>query len=167
HPDEGMLPPDVFIPSAEASGLIIPIGEWVERTGVAQIKAWRERFGDLMLAINMSARQFHERDLSERLVRILSDADLEPAAVEVEITESMALFDAEHAIETIRKLKRIGAKIAIDDFGTGHSSLNYLRRFRANHIKIDRSFVAGIGGPGSDDPIVKAIVAMGHSLGLR
>jgi diguanylate cyclase (GGDEF)-like protein/PAS domain S-box-containing protein len=167
HPSEGMMGPDAFIPAAEASGLIVPLGEWVQKTGAAQMRQWRERFGFLVLAINISARQFHQRDLCERLVEIVSAAGLPPQAIEVEITESMALFDAEHAVETIHGLKRIGAQIAIDDFGTGHSSLNYLRKFDADHIKIDRSFVAGIGGPGSDDSIVKAIIAMGHSLGLK
>ncbi len=167
HPSEGMLGPDAFIPAAEASGLIVPLGEWVQRTGAARMREWQERFGFIVLAINISARQFHQRGLCERLVEIVTDAGLLPQAIEVEITESMALFDAEYAVETIHGLKRIGAQIAIDDFGTGHSSLNYLRRFDADHIKIDRSFVAGIGGPGSDDSIVKAIIAMGHSLGLQ
>jgi diguanylate cyclase (GGDEF)-like protein/PAS domain S-box-containing protein len=167
HPSEGMMGPDAFIPAAEASGLIVPLGEWVQKTGAGQMREWQERFGFLVLAINISARQFHQRDLCERLVEIVTGAGLPPQAIEVEITESMALFDAEHAVETIHGLKRIGAQIAIDDFGTGHSSLNYLRKFDADHIKIDRSFVAGIGGPGSDDSIVKAIIAMGHSLGLK
>ncbi len=167
HPSEGMMGPDAFIPAADASGLIVPLGEWVQKTGAGQMREWQERFGFLVLAINISARQFHQRDLCERLVEIVTGAGLPPQAIEVEITESMALFDAEHAVETIHGLKRIGAQIAIDDFGTGHSSLNYLRKFDADHIKIDRSFVAGIGGPGSDDSIVKAIIAMGHSLGLK
>ncbi len=167
HPAQGLLGPDAFIPAAEASGLIVPLGEWVQKTGAGQMRIWQERFGFLVLAINISARQFHQRDLCERLVEIVTGAGLLPQAIEVEITESMALFDAEHAVETIRAIKRTGAQIAIDDFGTGHSSLNYLRRFDADHIKVDRSFVAGIGGPGSDDTIVKAIIAMGHSLGLK
>lgn len=167
HPTLGMLAPDAFIPAAEASGLIVPMGEWVERTAAGRMREWQERFGFMVLAINISARQFHQRDLCERLVSIVTEAGLTPQAIEVEITESMALFDAEYAVETIHALKRIGTQIAIDDFGTGHSSLNYLRRFNADHIKIDRSFVAGIGGPGTDDTIVTAIVAMGHSLGLK
>jgi diguanylate cyclase (GGDEF)-like protein/PAS domain S-box-containing protein len=167
HPTQGLLGPDAFIPAAEASGLIVPLGEWVQKTGSECMREWQKRFGFLVLAINISARQFQQRDLCERLVEIVTAAGLPPQAIEVEITESMALFDAEHAVETIRALKRTGAQIAIDDFGTGHSSLNYLRRFDADHIKVDRSFVAGIGGPGSDDTIVTAIIAMGHSLGLK
>ena len=167
HPTEGLLPPDAFIPSAEATGLIVQVGDWVQRTAAAKMREWQNSFGPLNVAINMSARQFHQRDLCEKLLDVITSEGLDPRTIEIEITESMALFDAEHAIETIRGLKRIGAKIAIDDFGTGHSSLNYLRRFDADHIKIDRSFVAGIGGPGSGDPLVTAIVAMGHSLGLK
>jgi diguanylate cyclase (GGDEF)-like protein/PAS domain S-box-containing protein len=167
HPTQGLLPPDLFIPAAEASGLIVPLGEWVGRTAARRMREWHDDFGFMSLAINMSARQFQQRDLCERLVAIVTEAGLDLQAVEVEITESMALFDAEHAIETIRALKNVGIQIAIDDFGTGHSSLNYLRRFDADHLKIDRSFVAGIGSRGSDETLVKAIVAMGHSLGLK
>ena len=167
HPVQGLIRPDDFIPAAEASGLIIPLGEWVERTAAECMRKWQDKFGFLTLALNISARQFHQRDLCQRLVSIVADAGLAPQSIEVEITESMALFDAKHAIETIHALKEAGAQIAIDDFGTGHSSLNYLRRFEADHLKIDRSFVAGIGSRGSDETLVKAIVAMGHSLGLK
>jgi len=167
HPTQGLILPDLFIPAAEASGLIVPLGEWVEQTAAQCMRKWQERFGFMTLALNISARQFHQRDLCDRLVSIVTDAGLTPQSIEVEITESMALFDAEHAIETIHALKRAGTQIAIDDFGTGHSSLSYLRRFDADHIKIDRSFVAGIGSRGSDETLVKAIVAMGHSLGLE
>jgi EAL domain-containing protein (putative c-di-GMP-specific phosphodiesterase class I) len=167
HPTQGLISPDAFIPAAEVTGLIVPLGEWVQRTSAHCMSKWQDRFGFITLAINMSARQFQQRDLCERLVSIITEAGLTPDSIEVEITESMALFDAEHAIGTIHALKRMGTQIAIDDFGTGHSSLNYLRRFEADHIKIDRSFVAGIGTRGSDETIVKAIVAMGHSLGLK
>ncbi|HET9392868.1 MAG TPA: EAL domain-containing protein [Candidatus Rubrimentiphilum sp.] len=167
HPTQGLISPDAFIPAAEASGLIIPLGEWVEQTAAECMRKWQDKFGFMTLALNISARQFHQRDLCERLVSIVAEAGLAPQSIEVEITESMALFDAKHAIETIHALKNAGTQIAIDDFGTGHSSLNYLRRFEADHLKIDRSFVAGIGSRGSDETLVKAIVAMGHSLGLK
>lgn len=167
HPKDGLLLPDTFIPAAEASGLIIPLGEWIERTAIERVRAWQNRFGFFTLAINISAREFYQRDLCERLISIAKTAGLAPQAIAVEITESMALFDAEHAIETIRALKKAGTQIAIDDFGTGHSSLHYLRRIEIDHIKIDRSFVSGIGVRSSDETIVKAIVAMGHSLGLK
>jgi diguanylate cyclase (GGDEF)-like protein/PAS domain S-box-containing protein len=167
HPTQGLLPPDAFIPAAEASGFIAPLGEWIGRTAAQRMRKWHDCFGFMSLAINMSARRFQQRDLCDRLVAIVREAGLELGAIEVEITESMALFDADHAIETIHALKNVGIQIAIDDFGTGHASLNYLRRIDADHLKIDRSFVAGIGSRGSDETLVKAIVAMGHSLGLK
>jgi diguanylate cyclase (GGDEF)-like protein/PAS domain S-box-containing protein len=166
HPQRGLISPDTFIPTAEASGLIVPLGEWVIAAGARQIREWKSEIGPLSLAINISARQFHQPDLCERLYELLRECALDPNDVEVEITESMALSDVEQSIETVRKLKGIGAQIAVDDFGTGHSSLNYLRRFAVDHIKIDRSFVAGIGVELSDESIVKAIIAMGHSLEL-
>lgn len=172
HPSEGLLPPDVFIPAAEASGLIVPLGEWVLRTAAEQMHAWQQRYGPLLLAINMSARQFHQRDLCDRLLTIVTDAGLQPSSIEVEITESMALFDAENALETIRGLKRIGAKIAIDDFGTGHSSLGYLKRLPVDELKIDQAFVVNLGPQGSagmrtDRMIVRSVTALAHALGLQ
>lgn len=166
HPQRGLLAPDDFIPTAEASGLIVQLGEWVIATGGRQVCEWRRLIGPLSLAVNISARQFHQPDLCERLYDLLRECELSASDVEVEITESMALADVEQSIDTVRKLKSLGAHIAVDDFGTGHSSLNYLRRFAVDHIKIDRSFVAGIGMELSDETIVKAIIGMGHSLGL-
>ncbi len=166
-PQRGLIFPDDFIPSAEASGLVVQLGELVIAAAAAQVRDWQRRIGPLSLAVNISARQFHQPDLCRRLLDTLQRVDLDPHTVECEITESMALSDVSHAIETVRQLKRMGARIAVDDFGTGHSSLNYLRRFDVDDIKIDRSFVAGIGTEPSDETIVKAIVAMGHSLGLR
>ena len=166
HPQRGMIFPDAFIPAAESSGLIVQLGEWVIANAARQVAAWNGALGGVCLAVNISARQFHQPDLCDRLLELLRESGLPPQAVEVEITESMALSDITHAIDTVRRLKKIGARIAVDDFGTGHSSLNYLRRFDVDHIKIDRSFVAGIGNELSDETIVKAIIAMGHSLGL-
>jgi diguanylate cyclase (GGDEF)-like protein/PAS domain S-box-containing protein len=158
--------PDEFIPTAEATGLIVQLGEWIIASAAAQTRAWHERLGPLTLAVNISARQFHQPNLGDRLLEILRASGLPPSSVELEITESMALSDVSQAIETLQQLKAIGVKIAVDDFGTGHSSLSYLRRFDVDYIKIDRSFVAGIGTESSDETIVKAIIAMGHSLGL-
>jgi diguanylate cyclase (GGDEF)-like protein/PAS domain S-box-containing protein len=165
-PQRGTVFPDEFIPTAEASGFIVQLGEWTIEHAARQMRAWQERFGDLTIAVNISARQFHQPDLARRLQEILTRSGLDPRCLEVEITETMALSDVSHAIDTVRQLKAIGARIAVDDFGTGHSSLSYLRRFEVDHIKIDRSFVAGIGSERSDQTIVKAIIAMGHSLGL-
>jgi diguanylate cyclase (GGDEF)-like protein/PAS domain S-box-containing protein len=165
HPQRGLVYPDEFIPVAEASGLVVQLGDWVLTNGAAQLRRWQER-APLSLAVNISARQFHDRNLCDRLLKLITAANFDPRRVEVEITESMALSDISQSIETVRQLKSIGAAIAVDDFGTGHSSLNYLRRFDVDHLKIDRSFVAGIGSESSDETIVKAIIAMGHSLGM-
>ncbi|MGZ3541078.1 MAG: EAL domain-containing protein [Vulcanimicrobiaceae bacterium] len=166
HPQKGLLFPDQFIPGAEASGLIVQLGEWVLVTAARQLQDWRQRFGPFHLAVNLSARQFHQRDLRERVALAVSNAGLVPGDIEIEITESVAMTDAAHAIETVRELKRSGVRIAVDDFGTGHSSLSYLRRFDVDSIKIDRSFVDGIGSERGDETIVKTLIAMGHSLGL-
>jgi EAL domain-containing protein (putative c-di-GMP-specific phosphodiesterase class I) len=159
-----MVFPDEFIPVAEASGLIMQLGEWVIANSAAEVRSMSG--GELSLAVNISARQFHHPNLCDRLLELIKQANFDPKRVEVEITESMALADVAQSIETVRQLKSIGATIAVDDFGTGHSSLSYLRRFDVDHLKIDRSFVAGIGNESSDETIVKAIIAMGHSLGL-
>lgn len=165
-PRRGLVYPDDFIGSAEASGLIVNLGEWVVASGAAQMRQWQRELGDFTLAVNISARQFHQPDLCARLLHLLQDAGVPPEALELEITESMALSDVAHGLDALRQLKRTGIRIAVDDFGTGHSSLSYLRRFDVDQIKIDRSFVAGIGAERSDETIVKAIIAMGHSLGL-
>jgi len=166
-PHRGLIYPDTFIPIAEASGLIVDLGEWIFQEATRQVRRWHSHIADLCLAVNISARQFHQPDLCKKLREILEANGLPAQTVELEITESMALSDVIHSIEVVRQLKEIGARIAVDDFGTGHSSLNYLRRFDIDQIKIDRSFVAGIGLERSDEAIVKAIIAMGHGLGLR
>jgi diguanylate cyclase (GGDEF)-like protein/PAS domain S-box-containing protein len=165
HPQRGLIFPDEFIPVAEASGLVAQLGDWVILNAAAQLRRWQET-APLSLAVNISARQFHDRNLCERLEQLIAQAQFDPKLVEIEITESMALADVAQSIETVHKLKTMGAAIAVDDFGTGHSSLSYLRRFEVDYLKIDRSFVAGIGNGSSDETIVKAIIAMGHSLGL-
>jgi EAL domain-containing protein (putative c-di-GMP-specific phosphodiesterase class I) len=165
HPQRGIVYPDDFIPVAEASGLIMQLGEWVIANSAAQVREW-QHMAPLSLAVNISARQFHHPNLCDRLLELITRAGFDPSRVEIEITESMALADVAHSIETVRQLKQMGTTIAVDDFGTGHSSLSYLRRFDVDHLKVDRSFVAGIGSEPSDETIVKAIIAMGHSLGL-
>ena len=165
-PRRGLVYPDDFIGSAEASGLIVDLGEWVLASSAAQVRQWHRELGQVTLAVNISARQFHQPNLCDRLLDLLHRAQLPAGTLELEITESMALSDVAHGLDALRQLKSIGIRIAVDDFGTGHSSLSYLRRFDVDQIKIDRSFVAGIGTERSDETIVKAIIAMGHSLGL-
>jgi len=164
-PERGLIFPDEFIPTAEATGLIAPLGDWIVRESVRQVRCWQD-IKPLYLSINFSARQFYQPALSDRLYMTLLANDFSPSEFEIEITETMAFSDVMRSAQTVNKLKGFGARIAIDDFGTGHSSLNYLRRFDVDTIKIDRSFVAGIGSELSDETIVKAIIAMSHSLGL-
>ncbi|HEV3152938.1 MAG TPA: EAL domain-containing protein [Candidatus Baltobacteraceae bacterium] len=166
-PARGLVYPDEFIPTAEASGLIVRLGEWIVKHAAECIRGFHEKGPLLSLAVNISARQFHQQNLCERLQELLDAAGLDPRFVEIEITESMAISDIPHAVDTVRKIKRLGAHIGVDDFGTGHSSLNYLRKFEIDHLKIDRSFIAGIGREPSDETIVRAMIAMGHSLGLK
>jgi EAL domain-containing protein (putative c-di-GMP-specific phosphodiesterase class I) len=166
-PERGLVYPDRFIPAAESSGLIVKLGEWIFATAAAQLRYWHDRYGEFSLAVNISARQFQQPDLCGRLEEILENVKLQPHWVEIEITESMAISDIAHAIDTVHRFKQMGAHIGVDDFGTGHSSLNYLRRFEIDHVKIDRSFIAGIGVEHSDEAIVRTIIAMGRSLGLQ
>ncbi len=166
-PQRGLIYPDQFIPTAEASGLIVRLGEWIFETAARQLREWNARYGDLYLAVNVSARQFHQPNLCQRLAEILDSIGLASHWIEIEITESMVIADIGHAVDTVHRLKNMGAHIGVDDFGTGHSSLNYLRRFEIDHVKIDRSFIAGIGSERSDEGIVKAIISMASSLGLQ
>lgn len=166
-PDRGIIYPDEFIPAAESSGLIVELGEWVVAETASHFNDWKRRgLPDVSISVNISPRQFYQTDLPERFVKQLDRYGVPPAALQIEITESMTLINVTRALDTIRRLKKLGVRIAVDDFGTGHSSLNYLRRFEVDSIKIDRSFVAGIGHERSDETIVKAIVALGRSLGL-
>jgi len=166
HPMRGLLFPGQFIPSAEASGLIVQLDEWVLRTAARQLRAWHDEGHEIYLAVNLSARQFHLPDLGGRLIGAIREYALAPQFLHVEITESVAMSDAKYAAKMVRELKRMGACVSVDDFGTGHSSLSYLRRFEVDHMKIDRSFVSGIGSEENDETIVKTLIAMGHALGL-
>jgi diguanylate cyclase (GGDEF)-like protein/PAS domain S-box-containing protein len=167
HPKSGLIEPGHFIPSAEISGLIVPLGDWVLETSARQIKEWHSTLGPLRLAVNLSARQFHHRDLRIRVLRGLSDAGLLPEFLEVEITESVAMSDAAQAAEIIRDLASNGIRIAVDDFGTGYSSLAYLRQFNLDVLKVDGSFVKGIGRTAGDETLINTIIGMAHSLDLE
>ena len=166
HPQHGLMYPNAFIPGAEASGLIVSIGDWVLTTAAAQVAQWQRRFGPMRLAVNVSARQFHQRDLTSRIETALASSGLAPNDLEVEITESVAMVDPAHAIQVVRELKSRGVRIVVDDFGTGHSAFSYLRRFDVDVMKIDRTFIDGICKEADDEIIVKTLIAMGHNLGL-
>jgi diguanylate cyclase (GGDEF)-like protein/PAS domain S-box-containing protein len=167
HPKSGLIEPAHFIPSAEISGLIVPLGDWVLSTAAKQVRTWQGDLGPLRLAVNLSPKQFHQRDLRARILSSLADADLDPHSLELEITESAAMSDADSTVAIVRDLKNAGIRFAVDDFGTGYSSLGYLRRFDIDVLKIDRSFTSGIGVQPSDETIVRTVLAMAHSLGLE
>ena len=168
HPEQGLLSPAHFISTAEMSGLIVPIGKWVMRTACIQAKMWRKRADhDLYVAVNLSARQFQQPDLVDQVAAILEETGLKPESLELEITESNAMQNAEKTIYTLRELKALGVRIAMDDFGTGYSSLSYLKRFPIDTLKLDRSFVLDVTTDRGDAAIVSAVIAMAHSLDLH
>src|SRR5271169_6537655 len=164
HPERGLLAPGAFMPAAEESGLIAPIGEWVLREACALASTWPDHIG---AAVNLSPIQFRKnRKLVEQVKSALSAAALPPGRLELEITESVLLADDESAVLVLRELKKLGVRIALDDFGTGYSSLSYLRRFPFDKIKIDRTFVQESSENADSLAIVKAVIALGRSLGM-
>jgi diguanylate cyclase (GGDEF)-like protein/PAS domain S-box-containing protein len=167
HPKTGLILPSHFIPSAEISGLIVPLGNWVLATAARQVRAWQPKIGPIRLAANLSARQFHDRDLRRHVGEILADADLAGELFEVEITESVAMADAAQTADIVRDLSDSGIRVALDDFGTGYSSLSYLRSFDIDVLKVDGSFVRGIGRSTGDETIVNTVIGMAHSLDLE
>ncbi|KEO82607.1 putative bifunctional diguanylate cyclase/phosphodiesterase [Tumebacillus flagellatus] len=167
HPERGLVPPGQFIPVAESVGLIVPLGEWVLRTACIQNKAWQEAgFPPIKVAVNLSARQFEQPNLVDTVAEILEETGLDPQYLHLEITETLAMKNANHAIDKLHALKNLGVQLSIDDFGTGYSSLNYLKKFPIDTLKIDRSFVGDIPGDSDDAAIVTAIIAMAHNLKL-
>ncbi|MET0266103.1 MAG: EAL domain-containing protein [Duganella sp.] len=167
HPELGMVAPDRFIPIAEESGLILPLGEWVLQQATAMLAAWRgSDLAHLRLAVNLSARQCHGPGLLPLLDSLLAKHGIDPALLELEITESAAMQDPESSRILLEQLRSRGIKVAIDDFGTGYSSLSYLKLFEIDRIKIDRGFVKDIEADPDDAVIVAATIALAHSLGL-
>ena len=167
HPEAGLIEPAGFISLAEHTGLIIPIGEWVLREATRQMKEWHDKGLNLRIGVNVSARQFHQRDFLGVIDRVLRETHLPPNALELEITETMAMQKSERTIAMLTRLRERGIGIALDDFGTGQSSLTYLKRFPISTVKIDRSFVSGVSRAMTDAPIVEAILHLASSLGLR
>ncbi len=167
HPTMGMISPREFIPVAEDSGLIIPIGEWVLNTAFTQLKQWHNAgFHDLTVAVNLSSAQLSRPGFEGVVKQALQAAGVDACMTELEITENLAMDNIESAIAILEKLKKLGISIAMDDFGTGYSSLSYLRRLPVDTVKIDQSFVREIPGSQEDTLIVQTIIAMAHSLGL-
>lgn len=165
--EQGMIAPDRFIPLAEETGLIVPIGDWIIRTACEQIRRWQDLgFGPMLFSINISPRQFRDRTLCQCIREKLEESGLGPESLELELTENLVMHDAENFIAVLAELKSLGIKIAIDDFGTGYSSLSYLKKFPVDRLKIDRSFVRDLTEGSDDASIVSAIINLGHSLNL-
>ncbi len=169
HPERGLVPPAEFIPLAEETGLIVPIGHWVLETACTQLREWQNspETCDLMLAVNVSARQFRQPDFVEQVHAVLAGTAANPARLKLELTESVVLDDVADTIEKMKALKLLGVGFSMDDFGTGYSSLSYLRRLPLDQLKIDRSFIRDVETNPGDAVIVQTIIGMANSLGLK
>ncbi|OGQ99474.1 MAG: hypothetical protein A2521_00795 [Deltaproteobacteria bacterium RIFOXYD12_FULL_57_12] len=168
HPEKGMIAPGDFIPLAEETGLIEPIGEWVLRTACAQNKSWQNQgYPPISLAVNLSARQFRQQNILELVADTLAETGLEPKYLELELTESIVMNNVEKNVRTLEELSRLGVQLAIDDFGTGYSSLSYLKLFPIDNLKIDRSFVRNINTNPNDAMIAASIIALAHNMNLK
>jgi EAL domain-containing protein (putative c-di-GMP-specific phosphodiesterase class I) len=163
HPLRGMTPPTDFIPLAEETGLIVPIGNWVLRKACADAAGWSQNVG---VAVNLSPAQFKNRNLVPSVIAALAASGLAAHRLELEITESVLLQDSEATLATLHRLRDAGIRISMDDFGTGYSSLSYLRSFPFNKIKIDQSFVRELASRGESMAIVRAVTGLGRSLGI-
>jgi EAL domain-containing protein (putative c-di-GMP-specific phosphodiesterase class I)/ActR/RegA family two-component response regulator len=168
HPEKGMIPPLEFIPLAEETGLIVPLGAWVLEQACVEARRWHALDPDrppLIVCVNVSGRQF-ESGLPELVAGVLAGTGVDPSTMCLEVTESVVMENAEFAITTLRELKALGVRISIDDFGTGYSSLAYLRRFPLDELKVDKSFVDGLGRDPESTAIVAAVMGMAHALDL-
>jgi EAL domain-containing protein (putative c-di-GMP-specific phosphodiesterase class I) len=168
HPELGMLSPMQFIPLAEETGLIIDIGAWIMRESCRQAVEWQQLTGqNVRVAVNLSARQFRDETLRQTIADALAESGLTADCLELEITESMIMHNAERAREVLQHFHDLGAHVLIDDFGTGYSSFGYLKHFPIDSLKIDRSFVRDIPDDVDDMAITQAIIAMAHSLQIK
>ncbi len=179
HPERGLLLPSEFIPVAEESGMIIPIGRWVLEQACYQAHEWQRQYprqylGDppLLVTVNLSTKQFQGDGISEDLTRLLRETGMDPSGLGLEITENTVMEDGQSSINTLRELKALGAKLIVDDFGVGYSSLSYLKKFPVDALKIDRSFVEGL----REDPqnqevvskeVVSAVISLAHALNME
>jgi len=168
HPELGLVSPARFIPVAEDSGLIVPIGEWVIQEACRQGAAWKQAgLPPLVMAVNLSAVEFKRGDVEHKVMRALQDSGLDPHCLELELTESILIHNTEQVLATVQRLKLLGVKLSIDDFGTGYSSLSYLKRFEVDKLKIDQSFIRDLASDPDDAAIIRAIIQMARSLNLR
>ncbi len=170
HPDQGVLPPALFVPMAEELGLIVPIGAWAFAEAAGQWARWRQsapQSPPLLMAVNLSTRQLRDPGLVDAFRRIIEETGIDPTCVCLELTETVLMEDPHLYLQPLRDLKALGLHLALDDFGTGHASLSYLKRFPFDILKIDRSFVRGLGRDAADRAIVRGVIDMAHALGLR
>jgi EAL domain-containing protein (putative c-di-GMP-specific phosphodiesterase class I) len=166
--DRRLASPARFVPILEDTGLIMPVGDWVLSTACAQIKAWKHKgLGSRSVAVNLSARQFQRPGLDATIARLIEETEIDPRQLELELTETLLMRDAEQAIRVLRTLKSYGVRISVDDFGTGYSSLAYLKRFPLDALKIDRAFVHDVNNDPDDAAITIAIINLAHSLKLK
>jgi diguanylate cyclase (GGDEF)-like protein len=170
HPEKGMISPADFIPLAEDTGLIVPIGKWVLERACQQLREWRDQDlvkRNMVVSVNLSARQLQDPGLISDVQRIVLSTGIDPQVLQLEITESVVMQDPEAMVAKLEALKGLGIKLAVDDFGTGYSSLAYLKRFPIDVLKIDRAFVSGLGSVGQDSAIVQTVVGLARALGMR
>jgi len=168
HPERGLVSPAEFIPVAERTGLIAEIDAWVMRQACQQMCQWQQAGVALsFVAVNVSSRLFARRELYQQVAQVLRDTGLDPAYLELEVTESAVMEDPEVALEQMHRLRELGVRLAIDDFGTGYSSLLRLKRLPVQKLKIDQGFVAGLPGDEDDGAIVRVIIALAHSMGMQ
>jgi len=169
HPQHGFISPAQFIPIAEESGLILPIGEWVLHTACMQLKAWANNplTKELQLAVNVSARQFRQPDFVEQLWKMLKQTGADPLLLKLELTESLVMHNVKETIEKMEELQLFGIRFSMDDFGTGYSSLSYLKKLPLTQLKIDQSFVRDLITDPSDAAIIQTIIGMANNLGLN
>ena len=164
----GLIPPNKFIPMAEQTGLIVPIGDWVLHTACKQNKAWQDAgLPPISIAVNVSARQFKEKNWVSRISHALLESGLDAHYLELEITESLIMQDAEQAVIMMKQIEQLGVQIAIDDFGTGYSSLSSLKNFPVARLKIDKSFVDEIANNEKDKSVASAVIMLGQKLNMR
>jgi EAL domain-containing protein (putative c-di-GMP-specific phosphodiesterase class I) len=167
HPELGQIPPDEFIPIAESTGLIQPLGHFVLETALDQAQAWQQGGLSFGLAVNLSVRNLLEPTLVERVAELITRAGVAPGTLTLEITESGVMTDPEAAIAVLWGLRRVGVRLSVDDFGTGYSSLAYLKRLPVDEVKLDKSFVLNMTGDANDAAIVRSTIELAHNLGLQ
>ena len=168
HPTLGLLPPLKFIPLAEETGLIVPLGDWILHEACRRNKAWQDAgLPPISIAVNVSARQFSEKSLIDRVINALHESGMAAKYLELEITEGLIMQDVDQAVVTMKELQRLGVQLAIDDFGTGYSSLNALKTFPVTRLKIDKSFIKNLASDESDKAVAAAVISLGQKLNLR